>query len=591
MLGCELIYRLVTVAMISPLVGWLTTLLVERSGSAAVSNTDIAWFLLSPTGFVGALLLLFAYLVGQLLLGSALMGVAVLGLADRRQDFRLAMTVGVSSSRQLLRLGALRIVWFAWVFAPFLGLAALTYGLLLGGRDINYYLAERPPSFQIALAIVVLLTIAAMLRAALLYVRGLFVVPILLFERGALPSAFTESRRRIDPVFSKVAGIVLGWHLAIALLSPLIGWTYAKSAAVMLESAGSHVAVLVPLGAILVLLQGWLIASLAFIQVSGACLLTIRLYNERSNDRGRVWAERFQPSPPRPWVVPRWAWGLGLVGLVVIGNVAGNRLFERFSRIRHVSITAHRGASKLAPENSLSALRIAIEQGADYAEIDVHLTSDGVPILLHDEDFARVAGDGRRPGEMTLEEVKKLDVGTPFDPKFAGERIATLAEVIDLCQGKIDLNIELKPPKGGREPLARTVAKLIHEKHFESSCFVTSLDHQAVLVAKQANPDLWTGAIVSASVGDVTRLGVDVLSVRAGMVSDRLLEKAHAAGVEVHAWTIDDPTEIGRMIDQGVDGIITNEPALAIKVRDEREALPAWERITLGLRTRLDRGR
>ncbi|MFO0957114.1 MAG: glycerophosphodiester phosphodiesterase family protein [Isosphaeraceae bacterium] len=591
MLSCEVAYRTITVMLVSPLVGWLTTRLVRNSGAAAVSNTDIAWFLLSPPGLCGALLLLLGYLVGQFFLGSALMGVAALGLAGRRRSLRLALAVGVGAGLRLFRLGALRILWFAWVFAPFLGLAALTYGLLLGGRDINYYLAERPPSFTIALVIGGLLAIGATLRAAHLYVRGLFVIPIILFEGGAMPSAFEESQRRIDPQFWRVAGVILGWHATVALLSPVVGLLYTFSATLLLDSAGSHVAVLVPLGAFLVLLQGWLIASLAFMQVAGACLLTVRLYNELSGDRGRIWAEEFEPSPPGRWSIPRWAWGLGLIGLVVVGNAAGNRLFERYSRIRPVSITAHRGASKLAPENTLSAIRIAIEQGADYAEIDVHLTSDGVPILLHDEDFARLAGDTRKPGDLTLEEIQELDVGTPFDPKFAGERIATLAEVIELCRGKIRLNIELKPPKGGRDELAWAVAREIRDERFESSCFVTSLDRGAVEEAKSANSLLRTGAIISASVGDVTKLGVDVLSVRTGLVSERLLEKAHAAGVEVHAWTIDDPKEIARMIDVGVDGIITNEPELAVKIRDEREALPVWERILLGLRSRLDRGR
>lgn len=595
MVGCELVYRLISVALIVPLVGWLTTRLIARSGSSAVSNTDIAWFLVSPVGFCGAIVLLFGYLVGQLLLGSALMGVAALGLAGRRRSPRLILAVGLGSGMRLLRLGLLRIIGFAWVFAPFLGLAALTYGLLLSGRDINYYLAERPPAFRAAIVIGILISIAAVLRAAQVYVRSLFVIPILLFERGELWPALVESQRRIRPFVWKVGGIILGWHVGVALLSAGIGLLYAMTAAWILRSAGSHVAILVPLGAVLIGLQGWLIAVLAFLQLAGAGLLTIRLYNDLSDNRAQIWAEEIEPTltaaQSASVSVPRWAWGLGLIGLVIVGGIAGNRLFERFSQIRSVSVTAHRGASKLAPENSLSAIQKAIDARADYAEIDVHLTRDGVPILLHDEDFARLAGDPRKPGDLTLDEVRQIDVGRSFRPEFTGERVATLDEVIDLCRGKIRLNIELKPPKGERDMLARAVAQLIYRKQFESSCFVTSLDRLAVLEAKRANSQIQTGAIVSASVGDVTRMGVNVLSVRSGLISDRLLEKAHAAGIEVHAWTIDDPKTIGRMIDQGVDGIITNEPALAREIRDERDALPAWERIVLSIRTRLDRGR
>ena len=138
-------------------------------------------------------------------------------------------------------------------------------------------------------------------------------------------------------------------------------------------------------------------------------------------------------------------------------------------------------------ENSLSALRRAIELKADYAEIDVHITADGVPIVVHDEDFQRLAGDARRPGEMTLEQVRGIDIGSRFDHAFAGERVATLGEAIDTVRDKIKLNIELKPTKTDRDQLARAVAKLIRDKQFENDCFVTSLDRQAVEIC--ASPE------------------------------------------------------------------------------------------------------
>ena len=154
-------------------------------------------------------------------------------------------------------------------------------------------------------------------------------------------------------------------------------------------------------------------------------------------------------------------------------------------------------------------------------------------------------------------------------------------------RGKIKLNIELKPTRTDRDLLARAVAKLIGDERFENECFVTSLDRQAVEAAYRQNPKLHTGAIVSAAVGDVTRLDVDVLSIRTGLFTDALLEKAHAAGREVHAWTVDDLAVMGRLIDRGVDGIITNDPAAVLGVRSEREQLPVWQRLALSLQSRL----
>src|SRR5262249_14591649 len=162
--------------------------------------------------------------------------------------------------------------------------------------------------------------------------------------------------------------------------------------------------------------------------------------------------------------------------------------------------------------------------------------ADGVVVLLHDRDLMRVAGDSRRLGDLAYDEVQRLDVGRWFDPSFAGERVPTLAEVIDLSRGRINLNIELKlfgPDQG----LARAVADLVGEKEFESNCLVTSFDLSALAEAKQRNSRLRTGLIVAHAIGDVSRVEIDVLSVRADHLSDQLLREAHRRGREVHVWT------------------------------------------------------
>src|SRR5262249_32888341 len=132
-----------------------------------------------------------------------------------------------------------------------------------------------------------------------------------------------------------------------------------------------------------------------------------------------------------------------------------------------VLVTAHRGHARAAPENTLSAMRKAIESRADYAEMDVQLTADGKVVLLHDRDLKRLAGVSRRLDELSYDEVRQLDVGSWFAPAFSGERVPTLAEVIALCRGKIRLNIELKF-FGPDRRLARAVAELIREQDFES---------------------------------------------------------------------------------------------------------------------------
>jgi glycerophosphoryl diester phosphodiesterase len=248
-----------------------------------------------------------------------------------------------------------------------------------------------------------------------------------------------------------------------------------------------------------------------------------------------------------------------------------------------VQVTAHRGHARAAPENTLSAMRKAIESGADYAEMDVQLTADGKVVLLHDRDLKRVAGDSRRLDELSFEEVRQLDVGSWFDPAFSDERVPTLAEVINLCRGKIRLNIELKF-FGSDRRLAQEVADIVREQNFESDCLITSLNYDALLEAKRRNASLRTGLTVAHALGDISRLDVDALSVRADFLSDEVLRSAHRLGREVHVWTVNDANQMGRLMKRGVDNIITSDPDLAIRARNEWANLTRPERLVLASR-------
>jgi glycerophosphoryl diester phosphodiesterase len=215
--------------------------------------------------------------------------------------------------------------------------------------------------------------------------------------------------------------------------------------------------------------------------------------------------------------------------------------------------------------------------------MDVQQTADGVVVLLHDRDLKRVSGVSRRLEELTFEEVRRLDVGSWFDAAFAAERVPTLEEVIKLCRGRIKLNIELKF-FGPDRRLAGEVARLIRDQDLEADCIVTSLKYDALLEVKHHNPRLRTGLIVAHTLGDVSRLEVDALSVRADFLSDALLRSARRRGQEVHVWTVNDAGQMTQMIKRGVDNIITSDPDLAIRVRNEWANLTEAERLVLASR-------
>ena len=148
-------------------------------------------------------------------------------------------------------------------------------------------------------------------------------------------------------------------------------------------------------------------------------------------------------------------------------------------------VTAHRGYSAAAPENTLPAFQLAIDQGCEWAELDVQMTRDGVVMVTHDTSLRRCTGRNENIYDLTYNEVRKLDAGRWFGQKYTGAKVPTLEEVLDLCKGKIQLNIEIKPNAATPELEAETI-RIIREKGFAQDCTITSQSYEKPLQGQGA---------------------------------------------------------------------------------------------------------
>ncbi|MCH4889812.1 hypothetical protein EZV73_19670 [Acidaminobacter sp. JC074] len=246
------------------------------------------------------------------------------------------------------------------------------------------------------------------------------------------------------------------------------------------------------------------------------------------------------------------------VVVVIIGTYLYNfYLYESFYAVKYdVGITAHRGSSFEAPENTLSSIEIAMKNGATHVEIDVQLTKDKEIILLHDTSFKRTTGLDKRPDQVNLNEIKELEAGGWFDESFKGEPVPTLRQVIELTKGKIALNIEIKGASNSPE-IYGVLNDLINEYELDD-CVVTSLNYEDLLAMESLNSKIKTGYIMFVALGDLDALEVDFYSVEASNVSEDFVSKAHSAGREVHVWTINEVDDMNEMLAFGVDNIITD---------------------------------
>lgn len=233
---------------------------------------------------------------------------------------------------------------------------------------------------------------------------------------------------------------------------------------------------------------------------------------------------------------------------------------------KSVIVTAHRGASHVAPENTLSAMAAAVEAGAEYAELDVRLTRDGQVVLMHDRTVDRTTNGTGDLWDFSLSELQALEAGSWFGEEFEGEPIPTLREVIQFAKGRLKLNIEIKTSR--EEPaIAAAVVNIIRAEECGENCMVTSFSRETVEEVKRIAPEIRTGFIFGSDYpDDVFTGGWDILSCNHEVVDWQFVAAAKQNGKSVHVWTVDERELMLRLIELGVDGIISNRPALLRQV-------------------------
>lgn len=256
---------------------------------------------------------------------------------------------------------------------------------------------------------------------------------------------------------------------------------------------------------------------------------------------------------------------LGIIGGGILSYaVISGRANVNFEVTRVMEITAHRGASVDYPENTMAAFKAAKELGADWIELDVQQTKDGIIIVSHDSNFKRTCKVDKKVWEVTYDEVKTYDAGSAFGKEFAGEKIPSLEEVVEYAKfNNIRLNIELKPT-GHEENFEQNVLDIIDKYDFAERCVITSQNYAVLVNVKNINPEIKTIYVMSIGIGNIIELDkADGYSLEATNITKKLVKRLHNNGKEVYAWTVNTDESIKKMIDLNVDNIITDNIDLA----------------------------
>jgi glycerophosphoryl diester phosphodiesterase len=585
-LAFHLVMQVLGFALIAPLFTFIASWLVGRSGEPVVSNVDLVGFVLSPIGIFFVLLM--GSLLGALLLaefaGHSWISSHV--MAGRSVTLRSTLGMVLRLWPRLMLLGLRIFLRLLLLALPFLAVIAVVWFATLAGHDINYYLTDKPPEWKRALLIVAILALIYFFVLQRQVGRWLFAIPMLVLERISPKAALERSSELTKGRVVRVGFPLVSWWVLITLLLVALTWVCRLFSDAGLDWAGISAPRVLPLVAVYVvvsLLGAFLYSAFWF---AGHQFMVTRLYVERLDKPS--WqppslaneAQSSEQRFTRPFLT-------ALPVLLLLSLGALWFIAVQVNLHTKVQVTAHRGASINNPENTMAAFKAALDAGADYVELDVQRTSDQQIVVVHDRDLLRLGGDPRKVDALTLADLETIDIGAHHNPPFPNEPAPTLKQVIDLARGKMKINVELKynfPDPG----LAQAVVDLLRQENFEDQVVITSLDYNALLQVESIEPRLITGHIVTAAVGNVTRSKADFLSLNAAKATVSLVRRAHAAGKQVHVWTVNTPDAMLRMIERGVDNIITDDPALLARVIRERNALSRTQLLGLRLRVLFD---
>lgn len=241
---------------------------------------------------------------------------------------------------------------------------------------------------------------------------------------------------------------------------------------------------------------------------------------------------------------------------------------ERFTWQEHERTLniAHRGASGVAPENTLAAFQKAAELGADAIELDVQLCASGEVVVVHDADLRRVAGQNVRVAKAPLGALKELDVGSWFGPDFSGERIPTLEEVFEAVPDLL-VNVEIKAGlRDDPRPLCAAVAEIV-KRQKPGRVLISSFHPGALLFYRRLDPETPLGYLHYHKQSFPLRMALPAFWLKPfamhpdrNLMDHRYLARARQISSAIHVWTVDDPRELAFVLSADVDGVISNYP-------------------------------
>ena len=562
-------YQLITKPLIGIwiyLFGRITQTLLKSTGRVAVTSGDFLFLFKTWQGYtilILGLASLFIYIAFDINTKIVLSKKLVTG---EKISVWKSMDEGFRSIKGLLSLRGLLVALYIALIAPLLGFGisvSMTEGLYIP-TFIASVIAETP--------LYLILTSFVMLVFLSVGVANLFILHGIVIDKMSAKEAGKQSGKLMHEnwqdylkqniLFLIVIVAAIGIVVAVSLILPMV------IVSILPLSDGIRRVV-----TIFFILLGCIISLLASLLTTPLYLMKMtQLYYSYKNGEPQPYAKR--ETRRHPYIMVGAAVVLVLLIVVTVGM---DKNFDTlFPAEKETKIIAHRGGGNEAAENTVAGIETAYELGAYGSEIDIQRTKDGAYVILHDGNFERVAGDKRKPEEMTLKQIQKLSVD--------GEPIPTFEDALSASKGKIVLFTELKG-KTADKKMADDAVKRIKENRMEEECVLISLNYELIDYIETKYPEIQTGFLLFASFGATDRLHCDYLGLEEESVTENAISAAHEQNKKMLVWTPNEKSTQKHFLCSNADGLITDNVAQAVKIQQELKQRTDLERMVDAIMT------
>lgn len=580
LLTFHLFFSGLAMAVITPAITWALASLRPVTGRAAISTGGMIEYLTSPGGVVWVLVTL-NLTVLVIMLQQA--GMTLIAASPPYRHYQTALGALWGTARRclaLIRLTVIQVFTHLLIALPFLAATGFAWAWLISSYD-PYLLREELPSELWWFAACATVSMIGLITCnGTLYLRWILAVPCLMLRSQRPVEALRESTRLTRGHKGHATGVLASGLTAVILLPILVTLAFDQIASLLLTILPDRTAILVP--AIFLFIAGYILIGIAvtFFGTAAYGAFIVNLYYRATGRSAGIPAPSFRyqtpgNAGPKAWIAET------LVVILALGQAWF--VVDTLDQREQVTITAHRGSAFKAPENTLSAIEQAIKDGADYIEVDVQITADGVPVLWHDSDMSRVFGLKERISEVTYEDIRNRDAGSWFNTDFAGERIVTLSKAVETVRGRAGLFLDLKPDRNTPN-LTRAVVELLQSRNFVDGTVIAAADWTTLQEVTQLEPELKTALLAQFIVGPLWEDNYDILGLRSNRATPAAVARAHRDNNELHVWTVNHRAAMSKFVDMGVDNIITDRPGVLSELLQERASLSNTELLATKLR-------